>query len=795
MKKMKKISIILVICLIMEIFAVNVFADNNAGSDKNQDENLIVREKLENEKEEYDEEFDINPGKMQKGASVTYTVSIAKKDATFTKVKSYTSFDSALSAMKSNTNANAVLLSSNKAGNKVIAMKDGIAVARPYRSSSASTMTVGYSYISNGYDMFYYETTSASKVTVGIAGQKGSANLSQVELIPRVVVDGWSSSIKQSYYYISSGMLYHKLAYYANENTGKTKPSDAGTYSVCAAPSFMKASTKYYSMDGINFYTKPNLTSKAGVNYNYYQFLPVRTKTKYTASQLNSYIKANNSSGKLVNSGASFIKAQNTYGVNAAILMCIAIHESAWGTSYYAKNRNNLFGIKAYDSDPDQASSFASVEDCVLRMAYRYVSMGYMDVLTDFRYYGGITGNKSIGMNVKYASDPYWGEKISGHFYRLDKYLGYKDKNAYKVAVAGQNKNLYKQATGSQKHYIIKNNATGTSFSPVPVVILGESGSRYKIASDGSITKSGKVDYNSVYNPTYSFGYVNKSGTNPINDLNTNKPSAPTNVKAASSDYQAIKLTWNKVSSASGYAVYRAGSKSGTYSKIATVSSGSTLSYKDTKKTTGSTYYYKIKAYNSKGTYSNYSSVVSASPKLSKPVMKLSSATYKSIKVIITKVSGASGYEIYRSNYKTKSFSKVVTTKELIYYNKKLKTQKTYYYKVRAYRTVNSKKVYSSYSNVGSCVPKISAPKLSGKRNGKNVSLSWTKRAGAQKYRVYCSKTKASGYKMQKDTTSLSYKYNNLDKNTVYYYKVRAYRVEDGKKLFGKYSNVFTCEK
>lgn len=92
-------------------------------------------------------------------------------------------------------------------------------------------------------------------------------------------------------------------------------------------------------------------------------------------------------------------------------------------------------------------------------------------------------------------------------------------------------------------------------------------------------------------------------------------------------------------------------------------------------------------------------------------------------------------------------------------------------------------------------MPVISAPKLSGKRNGKNVSLSWTKRAGAQKYRVYCSKKKTSDYKMQKDTTSLSYKYNNLDKNTVYYYKVRAYRVEDGKKLFGKYSNVFTCEK
>ena len=45
-------------------------------------------------------------------------------------------------------------------------------------------------------------------------------------------------------------------------------------------------------------------------------------------------------------------------------------------------------------------------------------------------------GSKALGMNVRYASDPYWGAKAAGHFYRADKYLGFKDaKNAYTIGL------------------------------------------------------------------------------------------------------------------------------------------------------------------------------------------------------------------------------------------------------------------------------------------------------------------------------------------------------------------------
>ncbi len=86
------------------------------------------------------------------------------------------------------------------------------------------------------------------------------------------------------------------------------------------------------------------------------------------------------------------------------------------------------------------------------------------------------------------------------------------------------------------------------------------------------------------------------------------KPSAPTGVHVAnygSVTVPDVRVTWNSVSSASGYYVYRSSSASGTYSKIGTTSYER---YVDNTCKIGKTYYYKVKAYNSAGAseYSDY---------------------------------------------------------------------------------------------------------------------------------------------------------------------------------------------
>ena len=69
------------------------------------------------------------------------------------------------------------------------------------------------------------------------------------------------------------------------------------------------------------------------------------------------------------------------------------------------------------------------------------------------------------------------------------------------------------------------------------------------------------------------------------------------------------------------------------------------------------------------------------------------------------KISNADGYVVYRATSKSGKYTVVSTIKKrstVSYTNKKLTSKRTYYYKVRAYRTVNGKKVYSSYSKVKS---------------------------------------------------------------------------------------------
>jgi fibronectin type 3 domain-containing protein len=188
------------------------------------------------------------------------------------------------------------------------------------------------------------------------------------------------------------------------------------------------------------------------------------------------------------------------------------------------------------------------------------------------------------------------------------------------------------------------------------------------------------------------------------------KIATPSISSSKSSGYNSVTLKWGSVTGANSYNIYRATSKSGTYSKIASTTS---TSYKNTSLTTGKTYYYKVKAVcvaGSTTTYSSYSAYKYAKPIPSTPSTTVKSNSYTSIKVSWGKIDGASGYKVYRATSKTGTYSLIKTTTSTSYTNSSLKTGKTYYYKVRAYRTVGSSKVYSSYSAYHSAKPVPSTP-------------------------------------------------------------------------------------
>ncbi|PSL40772.1 subtilase family protein [Planomicrobium soli] len=272
-------------------------------------------------------------------------------------------------------------------------------------------------------------------------------------------------------------------------------------------------------------------------------------------------------------------------------------------------------------------------------------------------------------------------------------------------------------------------------------------------------------------------------------------------VKAASPGYNKSKISWSKVSGASGYVLYRATSKAGTYSNIKTVESGSLLSYYDTSLATGTTYYYKVRAYrtvNGKKHYSPYSSAVSIKPTISAvSSIKAATAGYNKNKVSWSKVAGASGYVVYQSTSRNGTYSNVKTvgSSTLSFTRTGLTTGKTYYYKVRAYRTVNGKKHFGPYSSITRTMPVLAKPvSISiSKASTTTFKVTWRKASEASGYELYRATSKKGNYTKIKTTASgstIKFSNKSLVRGKTYYYKVRAYRIVNGKKIYSSFTTI-----
>jgi len=166
-----------------------------------------------------------------------------------------------------------------------------------------------------------------------------------------------------------------------------------------------------------------------------------------------------------------------------------------------------------------------------------------------------------------------------------------------------------------------------------------------------------------------------------------------------------VTIKWDKVSGASGYQVYMATSKNRKYKKVSTINKAKTTSYKKTNLSSAKISYFKVRAYKTikgKKSYGTFSSVIETCTKPKTPTLSKLTAGILEAKIKWNKVSGASGYEIYMATSKNGKYSKVTTIKKgstTSYTKLDLKGKQTYYFKIRAYKTVSGKKVYSAYSS------------------------------------------------------------------------------------------------
>ena len=263
-------------------------------------------------------------------------------------------------------------------------------------------------------------------------------------------------------------------------------------------------------------------------------------------------------------------------------------------------------------------------------------------------------------------------------------------------------------------------------------------------------------------------------------------PAAPT-VTMTYSDSGKPKLTWNAVSGATSYRVFRSESRGTGYSLLGTTTA---TSYTNTGAAVGKTYYYRVKAVNSVGT-SGYSNIVSGKAKTAAPAAPSVTAGNSSTgkpQLTWKAVSGAVKYEVYRSTRQNSGYSLLGTTTSTSYVNTGASTGTTYYYRVKA---VNRNGMASGYSNIVSGKAKAAAPAAPSVTAGNSSTgkprLTWKAVSGATSYRIYRSENRGTGYSLLGTTSSTSYVNTGAAAGKTYYYRVKAVN-RDG--MASGYSNI-----
>ena len=305
----------------------------------------------------------------------------------------------------------------------------------------------------------------------------------------------------------------------------------------------------------------------------------------------------------------------------------------------------------------------------------------------------------------------------------------------------------------------------------------------WQYTSSGRVSGiSGNVDMNFWYikpgtTPSYGTGSTAQTtqvSTSPATSTTTAKPAAAPAVPkltGKASSYDKVKLSWKKISGASGYVLYRYDASKKKYAAIKTIGSGGTVSYTDTGRSMGKTYKYKIKSYkkaNGKTVYSGASGAVSV-----KTVSSMNGTTNG------TNINVRSGPSTSKKRLTTLGINKSVTITGMSgsWYkiSIKIKGKKKTGYIKKTYVTVIGK-------------PTVTA---SASSNSK-IKLKWNKISGASGYlvqRYNSSKKKYATIKTIKKGSTVSYTNSGLRKNTTYKYRIRAYKMVRGRKIYSSYSS------
>ncbi len=456
----------------------------------------------------------------------------AHTDGIADKVGCYNTYNDAKRAMTSNGASDLIIFDETGSTTRIVDAQYGLvdftltsnSLIYFYESSSLNTrqyMAInphGYG-ADDGAFIEINPTNYAAKVKV--VNFTGWIGKNDYVIVPLNWVKGSAS------YSITNDSIRHNY----NSSSGRTigpKPEMLGTGT-------------YYSYDGIYFYknrmdmikdykkgNNNSAVNKSNPYYNYYMYLSNHTKTTYSSINIDEYTrkvlgysydsysdKAKSSASSLYGKGLYFYNSQQIHGINAILSYSLSRNETGNGTSNLSINKHNGFGLNAVDSSPTQSATYyATFAASIYGYASKWNNYGY-SYATDWRYFGPAFGDKQNGMNVKYATDAYWSEKMAANYYSFDKYYGLNDYNYYQLGIVKKATNAYFNPNEAKKIYVYPE-------ANDQLVIVGETDNHYKVMSDMNIDSNGNLvgsssDYNKGYNWNTNYVYVRKSDVLKIN--------------------------------------------------------------------------------------------------------------------------------------------------------------------------------------------------------------------------------------------------------------------------------------
>lgn len=478
----------------------------------------------------------------------------------------YNDYYTALNAMNSTNNNDAILLERRNNYTKIINAKYAL-VDLTGRGNNVT---------------YYYPTASSTSrdAYMVTSSQTGAVEGAFLEFDPnsrraKIKISGYTGWVNEDAYNIVPIVWVYSIGYYKSTNDEfkhvfardiTTTSSSSYGIALSKIPTGLSNGKVYFSYDGHYFYTNQytmigdykaghnnNAVNKNNPYYNYYQYLPNHSKTNYSATNINQYIRNGlgynytvfgntldikgsfdtDQISKLYGMGTYFIHGQEQYGANAILSLGLNRNESGDGRSKISVLKNNGFGQGAVDSSPfGSAYGFLTYQGGIYNHAQHFVGDMYENPNHSY-YNGGHFGNKSGGWNINYASDPFWGEKAASYYYRFDRYYGFQDYNFYQLAINTRSTKVYANPnTNSRVIYsigseeipvIIEEEVTGTS--------VDGNNKWYKIVSDKNInsnkdpygTYAEKFDWDNsyAYVPAAYFKKINTpvSGIKSINDV------------------------------------------------------------------------------------------------------------------------------------------------------------------------------------------------------------------------------------------------------------------------------------